>query len=170
MRPLRGELPAPPPSELELLRMEYGLPPTMRQRDAEQAARAALRKVAIAMGLPEPPRGQLRQVQVVHGGLLAILGVPRDQARRWLAGSGCGGLYLHPFWNHHTGADVKREHFTLLWARGKAEKGPMLWDIFHSKRGVMGLCGFQAHSSRLQPLVADSYLSRVVPAWMLLEM
>lgn len=139
VRSLRGELPAMPASELELLRLEYILPPTTRQRDAERATRAALRKVASSMGLPEPPLHQLRQVQVQHGGLLAILGVPKLQSRQWLAGSGCGGLYLRPFWHEHTGQAVKRENFQLLWARGIADQGPSLWDAFHSKPGVVGL-------------------------------
>lgn len=139
VRGLRGTLPAPPSSELEVLRLEFRLPPATRQRDAERAVRLALRKVAGIMQLPEPPPHNLRQVEVVNGGLLANLGVPRGQALAWLAGSGCGGLYLRPFWNAGTGEAVKRENFVLLWSRGGAERGPALWDTFHGKKGVVGL-------------------------------
>ena len=136
---VRGALPAPRPSDVELLRLEYVLPPGLKQQTAERAARRALQLVAKALHLPEPPPHQLRQVQVVHGAVVALLGVPRPQACDWLRGSGCGGLYLRPFWTEHTGRDLDRTKFTLLWARGQGERGPLLWDVFHNKLGVYGL-------------------------------
>ena len=66
-RSLRGEMPVLPPSELELLRLEYSLPPATRQRDAEKAARVAVRKLALAMGLPGPSQHQLRHLRWLAG-------------------------------------------------------------------------------------------------------
>jgi hypothetical protein len=136
---VRGQLPKVASSEIELLRVEYVLPPAVRQQAAERAARKALRAVAEVMQLPEPPPQQLRQVQIVHGALVALLGVPRPQACEWLRGSGHGGLYLRPFWSEQTGRDVAREKFALLWARGQGERGPELWKAFRNKPGVYGL-------------------------------
>ena len=75
----------------------------------------------------------------MHGALVALLGVPRAQACDWLRGSGCGGLYLRPFWTEHTGRDLDRSKYALLWARGKGDRGPLLWDALHNKLGVYGL-------------------------------
>jgi hypothetical protein len=136
---IRGHLPEPDRSELELLRLEYVLPPAVRQQAAEKGARAALRKVAAAMELPDPPPHQLRQVQVAHGMLTAILGVPRGQACTWLRGSGCGGLYLRPFWTPSTGAAVDRKNFSLLWVRGRLQDGAQLWEALRAEHGFMGL-------------------------------
>ena len=136
---VRGALPKPGPPDVELLRLEYVLPPALRQQAAERATRKALQQVATKLNLPEPPPHQLRQIQTVHGALVALLGVPRAQACEWLRGSGCGGLYLRPFWTEHTGRDLDRSRFTLLWARGKGARGPELWDAFHNKPGVFGL-------------------------------
>ena len=43
-RSMRGEMPALPPFEQELLRVEYNLPQATRQQDAEKVAGAAVRK------------------------------------------------------------------------------------------------------------------------------
>jgi hypothetical protein len=138
--PVRGDLPAPVADGLELLRLEYQLPPATKQSNAEKAARAALRKLAAAMQLPDPPGPRpLRQVVVQHGGVVALLAVPKAQALHWLRGSGCGGLYLRPFWTGQTDASISRERFSLLWLRGKAERGPELWQTFKDKPGVVGL-------------------------------
>ena len=137
---IRGDLPSRKADGLELLRLEFQLPPATRQVNAEKAARAALRKLAGAMQLPEPPGPQpLRQLVVQHGGVLAILAVPRGQAVEWLRGSGCGGLYLRPFWTSQTDDSVSRQRFSLLWLRGKADRGPGLWEAFRHKPGVVGL-------------------------------
>jgi hypothetical protein len=69
----------------------------------------------------------------------AILGVPRGQALHWLQGSGCGGLYIRPFWTASTGRAVARDNFSLLWVRGRVADGPRLWEALHSFVGVMGL-------------------------------
>jgi hypothetical protein len=136
---VRGALPQPAVSDVEILRVEYVLAPATKQQAAERAARKALRQVAEAMQLPEPPPHQLQQVQVAHGSVTGLLGVPRPQACQWLRGSGCGGVYLRPFWTERTGADVARSKFTLLWARGQGERGPELWKAFSNKPGVFGL-------------------------------
>ena len=137
---VRGELPVPKSDDLELLRLEYQLPPATRQARAESTAWSALKKLAGAMGLMVPPGPQtMRQVVVQHGGVMALLAVPRAQALHWLRGSGCGGLYLRPFWTARTDASISRERFSLLWLRGKAEQGPALWEVFKDKEGFAGL-------------------------------
>ena len=115
------------------------LPPATRQQAAERAARSALNKLAAAMQLPSPPPHQLRQLQVMHGGVVGILGVPRPQALEWLRGSGCGGLYLRPFWTQSTSPSVSRDLFSLLWARGHIDAGPRLWEATKDSPGVAGL-------------------------------
>ena len=137
---VRGALPEPTPDGMELLRLEYRLPPATRQAGAERAAWVALRKLAEAMQLVIPPGPKaLRQVVVQHGGVMAILGVPRVQAAYWLRGSGCGGLYLRPFWTTQTDPSLSREHFSLLWLRGKADRGPEVWNALKHKEGFAGL-------------------------------
>ena len=86
-----------------------------------------------------PGPQMLRQVVVQHGSVLAILAVPKAHALAWLRGSGCGGLYLRPFWTGSTDPALGREKFSLLWLRGQAERGPELWGMFHDKEGVVGL-------------------------------
>ena len=78
---VRGDLPEPAHDGLELLRLEYVLPPATKQAGAERAMQTALRKLAEAMQLPLLPGPQmLRQVVVQHGSVLANLAVPRAQA------------------------------------------------------------------------------------------
>ena len=115
------------------------LPPAIQQSKAEKAARNGLRQLAIAMQLPEPPPHQLRSIVVQHGLITGILGVPKDQAREWLRGSGCGGLYLRPFWTDDTGEAVAKDQFKLLWARGFLDQGDKLWKTTLGKPGVVGL-------------------------------
>lgn len=136
---IKGDPPKPSPSNLELLRMEMILPPALQQSKAEQAARRGLRQLATALQLPEPPPHQLRQLQVQHGLISGILGVPVAQAREWLRGSGCCGLYLRPFWTNSTGEAVARHHFHVHWLRGHIDKGPKLWQALWDKPGVFGL-------------------------------
>ena len=97
---VRGALPKPAPPDVELLRLEYVLSPAIKQQAAERATRKALLQVAKAMNLPEPPPHQLRQVQVMHGALVALLGVPRAQACDWLSvrsgRSTLGGTWTAP--------------------------------------------------------------------------
>ena len=123
---VRGPLPDPEPSELELLRVEFLVPPATSVRNAQRDLTTALRKVAEAVQLPSSPPHQLRQVQLAHGAAYALLGVPRGQALQWLRGSGCGGLYLRPFWTASTRRAVAREDFSLLWLRGRIADGPRL--------------------------------------------
>ena len=136
---IRGELPALPPSPLELLRVEFPLAPATKQQAAERALRSAVRKTIQTNGLAEPPTLQLRQVQVAHGAVYGILAVPRTQARGWLRASGCGGLCVRPFWAADTGEAFKRTHFSLLWVRGRSADGPRLWDVLREHSGFFGL-------------------------------
>ena len=123
MRPVRGALPEPKPDGLELLRVEYQLPPATRQAGAERAAWAALRKLAAAMQLAIPPGPQmLRQVVVQHGGFMALLGVPRGQAMQWLRGSGCGGMYLRPFWTAQIDASISQGKFLRVGCNAKVDQ------------------------------------------------
>ena len=64
---IRGTLPPPPADDLELLRLEYILPPATKTAGAERALRQVVRKVAGAVGQVEPASTQVRQVQVAHG-------------------------------------------------------------------------------------------------------
>ena len=139
-RLLRGDLPVPKSDGLELLRLEYVLPPATKQGNAEKLLWGAVRKLAEAMQLPLPPGPRtLRQVVVQHGGVVALFAVPTSQAVEWLKGSGCGGLYLRPFWTAMTDSSIGRERFSLLWLRGQAERGPEIWKVFHRRDGVVGL-------------------------------
>ena len=136
---IRGDLPQFPPSPLELLRLEFPLAPATKVQAAEKALGAALRKAIQLNGLVEPPTLQLRQVQVAHGAVYGILAVPRAQARAWLRASGCGGLYMRPFWTPDTGDAVKRSQFTLLWVRGRSADGPRMWEVLREQSGFFGL-------------------------------
>ena len=71
--------------------------------------------------------------------MFSILRVPRSQALQWLRGSGCGGLYLRPFWTERTGSSVAKENFSLLWVRGRLADGARLWDKIKDQPGVVGL-------------------------------
>ena len=131
--------PAPKPSGLELLRVEYLLPPATRTQQAERTLRAALRDLAALLHVSAPAGPQLRQIQVEHGGVVALLEVPRDAARRWLWGSGRAGLFLRPFWTKDTGADVDRSNFALWWLHGHADQADTVWNALSTEVGFVGL-------------------------------
>ena len=131
--------PAPKPSDMELLRVEYLLPPATRTPQAERTLRAALRDLAKLLAVGAPAGPQLRQVQVEHGGVVALLEVPRDAARRWLWGSGRAGLFLRPFWTADTGRDIARGNFSLWWLRGQAAHADTVWQALHQSAGFFGL-------------------------------
>jgi hypothetical protein len=134
-----GIPPTPEPSAMELLRVEYILPPATRQQQAERSLWAALRETAKLMSLAPPAKPQLRQVQLEHGGAVGILEVPRGCAREWLRGSGCGGLFLRPFWTKDTGKEVDRANFSLLWLRGLLPVAETVWGVVRDAPGVFGL-------------------------------
>ena len=136
---IRGTLPDPEPSGLELLRVEYTAPPATRQRQVEQAAKRALAAVAHEMGIAYGPAHRLQQVQATHGGLVAILAVPRDEAPRWLRGSGCGGLFVRPFWTSATSSTLDRAKFNLVWLRGRRDDAAAVWARLHTLEGFAGL-------------------------------
>ena len=136
---VRGQLPAPAASPLELLRLEFMLPPAARQRDAERLARKGLEKIAKELQLPSPAPHQLRNIQPTHGSVAAIFGVPRPLAAQWLRGSGCGGLYLRPFWTEDSSAAMARDCFELLWLRNKLADGPRIWGAVKDLPSVVGL-------------------------------
>lgn len=136
---IRGSLPDPEPSGLELLRVEYELPPATRERSGVKEAERALRRAAGAVGLAMADAHRLQLVKVEHGGVRAVLGVPRAEAKQWLRASGCGGVFLRPFWTKDTSAELERHRFNLLWLRGQREVAPRLWDAIHDVGGVWGL-------------------------------
>ena len=136
---VRGQLPAPETSPLELLCLEFMLPLATRQQDAERLARKGLEKIAQELQLPSPAPHQLRNVQPTHGSLAAIFGVPRHLATQWLRGSGCGGLYLRPFWTENSSAALARDRFELLWLRGKLPDGARIWGAVKDLPSVAGL-------------------------------
>ena len=136
---IRGQLPAPSPSPLELLRLEFMLPPATRQKDAERLARKGLDKIAKELQLPSPAPHQLRNIQPTHGSVAAVFGVPRALAMQWLRGSGCGGLYLRPFWTENSSAEMARDRFELLWLRNKLADGPRIWGAVKDLPSVVGL-------------------------------
>ena len=132
----------PPPvqqSTLELLRLEYVLPPATRAASGDRALRAAVRKVVRLLdagGSAAPP---LRQVQTVNGVVSALLGVPTSSARQWLRCSGFEGLYIRPFWTPATSSALARDQFQLIWVKGQIEAGPRLWTALHELPGFFGL-------------------------------
>ena len=75
----------------------------------------------------------------MEGVAVGMLGVPRGQARGWLGGSGCGNVFLRPYWSASTGEAVARSNFSLLWLRGQAEHGAKLWEGLNREKGVCGL-------------------------------
>ena len=148
---------------MELLRVEYMPPAATRQQQVERSLWAALRKIATELSLSPPTRPQLRQLQLEHGGAVAILEVPRQSARDWLRGSGCAGLFLRPFWTKDTGAAVDRKNFALHWLRGQLVSAEAIWQALRDEPHVFGLLPggkdiavrltSGADSARLQQLV-----------------
>ena len=136
---LRGQPPPLPREELELLRLEYVLPPATKAESGERMLRAAVRKVAVLLGLGAGPPLQLRQVQPAQGVMYALLGVPPTTARRWLWSSGHGGLFVRPFWTPASGAAVARDQFEMIWVKCKLESAPKLWEAVNGVRGFFGL-------------------------------
>ena len=136
---IRGTLPDLEPSDLELLRIEYELPPATRQRHAERELKRALAKLAGAVGVVFSPAHRVQNLQPTHGGAVAILAVPRAEALRWLRGSGCGGLFVRPFWTKDTAPALQRERFNLLYLRGRRADAARVWDAVHDVNGVLGL-------------------------------
>lgn len=136
---IRGHLPDPEPSDLELLRLEYELPPATRERHAEKETRRALQRAATAVGVAFTAAHRLRQVQAAHGGNFALLAVPRVEARQWLRASGCAGLFLRPFWTPTTAPELGRNQFELLWLRGRRKDAARVWEAVHDLPGVFGL-------------------------------
>jgi hypothetical protein len=136
---IRGALPPLPKEDLELLRLEFILPAATKAATGERALRAAVRKV----GSLVDPGGiflvSLRQVQVSHGAVFALLGVPPATARGWLRGSGCSRLFIRPFWTPSTGAELARDKFSLLWLKGRLEAAPRLWEVLRDVPGFYGL-------------------------------
>ena len=133
---------SPPPvqqSTLELLRLEYMLPPATRAASGERALRAAVRKVVQLLGAGGTAAPPLRQVQFVNGVASALLGVPTSSARQWLRCSGFEGLYIRPFWTPATSAALARDQFQLVWVKGQLEAGPRLWTALHELPGFFGL-------------------------------
>ena len=132
----------PPPVQqhtLELLRLQYVLPPATKAASGERALRAVVRKVVSMMGADGAAPFQLRQVQVTNGVASALLGVPTSSARLWLRSSGFEGLYIRPFWTPTTGAAVARDQFQLIWVKGQLAAGPRLWAGLHELPGFFGL-------------------------------
>ena len=77
MESFHWELPAVEPSELELLRLEFVLPgEALKQDKALRAVKEAIRKLAAAVHVETLTTPPLCQVKVMHGILVAILGVP----------------------------------------------------------------------------------------------
>ena len=136
---IRGQVPDPAPSELELLRLQLVLPPSVKKDTAVRLARKAIEKAAQAMKLPSPAPHQLRQLQIDKDALYALLGVPRHHAVQWMRASGCGGLYLRPFWTEQSGAAMARDKYNLLWVRNQLTMGPTLWDAVKHFDSVVGL-------------------------------
>ena len=115
------------------------MPPATRSQQAERTLRAALRDLAKLLAVAAPAGPQLRQVQVQHGGVVALLEVPREEARRWLWGSGRSSLFLRPFWTADTGRDLDRTNFSLWWLRGQATQADTVWQALHQSSGFYGL-------------------------------
>ena len=136
---VRGQPPASEPSAMELLRVEYLLPPATRSQQAERSLRSALRKVAEAVGCTPPAAPQLSQVQVEHGGVVCIFAVSRAEARAWLRGSGCQGVFLRPFWTKDTGSQIQRDQFALHWLRGHGKDAEKIWAALKDEPGFFGL-------------------------------
>ena len=135
-----GQAPPPvQPAALELLRLEYVLPPATRAASSERALRAAVRKVVLMLSAGGAAPLQLRQVQTVNGVASALLGVPASSARQWLRCSGFEGLYIRPFWTSTTSATLARDQFQLIWVKGQLEAGPRLWTALHELPGFFGL-------------------------------
>lgn len=99
----------------------------------------ALRKAAGAMDIVLTNAHRLQQVQVAHGAVYALLAVPRTEATRWLRASGCGGVFLRPFWTKDTSPELERNRFNLLWLRGQRDFAMKLWDAIHDMDGIFGL-------------------------------
>ena len=133
----------PPPvmaaSQLELLRLEYLLPPATKEASGERLLRAVVRKVSSIVAPGDITPVQLRQVQMAHGMAYALVGVPTASALAWLRCSGCENLFIRPFWTESTGAELKRDKFTLLWSKVQMAAGARLWPELNGLRGFYAL-------------------------------
>ena len=109
------------------------LPPAARQRDAERLARKGLEKIAKELQLPSPAPHQLRNIQPTHGSVVCHVLWQRSGY------SGCGGLYLTPFWTEDSSAAMARDCFELLWLRNKLADGPRIWGAVKDLPSVVGL-------------------------------
>eukprot|EP00667_Euglena_gracilis_P003624 EG_transcript_3634 len=136
---IRGHLPDPEPRTLELLRVEFELPAALRQRHALQETNKALRRAAGAVGIAFGSAHRLQQVQVTHSSVLALMAVPRPEARQWLRASGCGNLFVRPFYTQDTAPELERSRFNMLWLRGHRASASRLWESVHDIQGVYGL-------------------------------
>lgn len=135
----RGELPPVEPSELELMHLEYQLPPATKQENAVRLMRAAVRRLAEKMKLDLPVQPQLRNIQAMQGLVTAIMGVPPAQALEWMRGSGFSGLLVRPFFTERTSKDLGKDRYKLLRARGSAAHAAQLWETIHDLPGVFGV-------------------------------
>ena len=124
------------PSELELMHLEYHLPPATKQENAVRLMRAAVRRLAEKVKLDLPVQPQLRNVQAMQGLVTAIMGVPPLQALDWMRGSGFSGLFMRPFFTERTSLGLGKDQFKLLRARGSAAHGAKLWETIHDLPGV----------------------------------
>ena len=134
-----GTPPRPPPSPLELLRVQLSLPPAVKQASAEKMLRAAVRKSAGRLHLSVPPTGQLRQIQASEGSVFGLLGVPKEEARQWLRSSGAGGLLVRPFWVSDNSSLLHRSDYEMCWLKSCTADAATLWDALWEQYGFFGL-------------------------------
>ena len=111
----------------------------MVPKAAERWLRSTVRKAAALVAPGTSPPLQLRQVQVAHGVVYALLGVPVASARGWLHCSGQDSLFIRPFWTPSTGDAVARSNFQLIWLKGNLAAAPRLWTALRDMPGFYGL-------------------------------
>ena len=98
-----------------------------------------MQKLAGAVGVAFSGAHRLQGVQPTHGGVLALLAVPRAEAMRWLRGSGCGGLFVRPFWTKDTAPALQRQQSNLLYLKGRRADAARVWGALHEVAGVYGV-------------------------------
>jgi len=137
---IRGDIPRRRPTEAEMLLVALEMPPAMKAEVGTRKLRAAIRKLMQDTESGDFTGAELRQMRVQSGGLLtAVVTVPSAKALQWMQFSGRDGLYIRPLWTAVTGEALRRDRFRLLWARGKREEGPKIWERLRGVKGIVGL-------------------------------
>lgn len=139
--------PAPEPTTddgLELMWAEMALAPATKEKTGRQLLEKALRHTASALGYAVAPL--VRSTRFPHEAVQALVGVPRAQATRWMRGSGCGGLFVRPYYTDRTQPSLHRDLFRPLDVPRVLPRGAAaVWEALQNQEGFAGLATSGKH-------------------------